>query len=152
MCLGCVLKVLLRGWYPASGTSAPRESFTKQITKPTCPTIPGTVGWMKHVFFVVVPNVLVVHCLRVYIGCFSFENGILVSGKLGKKLVWRKSDFRGPAGTYTYDFVKSTRATGLSPKEQVSCLSSFWSNIKNPPPKGPIFWNFWSKMTLCLVK
>ena len=35
---------------------------------------------------------------------FSFKNGILMGGKLGKKLVKNKSDFRGPAATSTYDF------------------------------------------------
>ena len=40
------------------------------------------------------------------IGCFSFQNCILMGRKLGKKLVKRKSNFRGPAGTSTYDFVR----------------------------------------------
>ena len=43
----------------------------------------------------------------VKIGCFSFENGILMGGKLGKKLVYRKSNFQGPAGTSTHDFGES---------------------------------------------
>ena len=37
----------------------------------------------------------------------SFENGILMGGKLGKKLVQKKSDFPGLAGTSTYDFGES---------------------------------------------
>ena len=36
-----------------------------------------------------------------------FKNGILMGGKLGKKLIYRKSDFRGPAGTSTYDLGES---------------------------------------------
>ena len=34
----------------------------------------------------------------------SFENGILMGGNMSKKLVLRKSDFPGLAGTSRYDF------------------------------------------------
>ena len=44
-------------------------------------------------------------------GCFSFENGILISGKLGKKN-W----FRGPAGTSTCNFGESN-PLGLTDKQ-----------------------------------
>ena len=51
------------------------------------------------------------------IGCFSFENGILMGGKFGKKLVKRKSDFRSlhGIGTSTHDFSESNRPPGLGP-------------------------------------
>ena len=42
------------------------------------------------------------------IGCFSFENGTLMGGLLCEKLVYRKSNFPGPAGTSTYNLGGST--------------------------------------------
>ena len=56
----------------------------------------------------------------VKIGCFTFKNGILMGGKLGEKLVKRKSDFRGPAGTSTYNFGES-----------------------NPPPRHSVRYQVW---------
>ena len=38
---------------------------------------------------------------------FSFENGILMGEKLGKKLEQRKLDFQNPAGTSMHDFGES---------------------------------------------
>ena len=48
----------------------------------------------------------------VKIGCFSFKNGIMTGGKLGKKngieiVRFSRSDFRGPAGTSMYKFGES---------------------------------------------
>ena len=52
-------------------------------------------------------DMVYVYYVPTFWGTFSFKNGILMGGKLGKKLVNNKSDFRGLAATSMYDFGES---------------------------------------------
>ena len=60
----------------------------------------------------------------------SFKNGILMGGKLGKKLVKNKSDFRGLAATSMYDFGESNPGKVPAPQRR-PCISIFWTIIFN---------------------
>ena len=66
-----------------------------------------------------------------------FENGILMGGKLGQKLVKRKSDFRGPAGTSTYDFGESTPPPSWYAFWQKNDMLLKWSIVKSTSELKP---------------
>ena len=62
-----------------------------------------------------------------------------MGGKLGKRLVQRKSDFRGPEGTSTYDFGESTpppRVAVPACKMTAAIVGSFFPVIFTALPWG----------------
>ena len=95
MCLpfGALIREI---WYSDRGISSEmKESKLHKLS----------IFWANYCTVVKAPNL-------VKTGCFSCKNGILMGGKLGKKIVWRKSHLRGPTGTSTYDFGERTPPPG----------------------------------------
>ena len=72
-----------------------------------------------HKLGVIWANYCEKHPIWSKLGAFLSKMYILMGGKLGKKLVLRKSDFQGPASTSMYSFCESNLPGGLRPGEFV---------------------------------